>query len=284
LENVGWNRDQRWPIYSALIERDLHRNCDQFGGFHQVGFRNYHGLATHSGIDFRFSVHGKYSNGRAATIHRVRVGDEQHRRGVENHRWNGHHEWPVHCSLHGRHLHRNGDQCSGFKQIGFFDYHRLATSSGVNFRFSVHGEYSNRRAATIHRLRAWDEQHRRGVESQRRNRHDDWPVHRSFHGRHLHRNCDQCSGFNQIGFCDRHGLATHSGVDFAFSGHGESPGRGAATVHRDDFGDEQHSGDVDGIWGHNHDQRTVHSAYSRGYLHGHGPKRSKQLNVRFCYG
>jgi hypothetical protein len=41
---------------------------------------------------------------------------------------------------------------------------------------------------------------------------------------------------------------------------------------------------VDGIRGHNYDQRTVHSAYSRGYLHSHGPKRSKQLDVRFCYG
>jgi hypothetical protein len=44
------------------------------------------------------------------------------------------------------------------------------------------------------------------------------------------------------------------------------------------------AGDVDGIWWHNHDERTVHSAYGRGYLHGHGGQRSKQFDVRFCHG
>ena len=258
--------------------------ADQCSGFNQIGFRDYHGLATHSGVDFRFSRGGECSNRRAATIHRFRVWNEQHRRGVEGHRWNGHDDWPVHCSRHGRHLHGNCHECSGFNQIGFRDYHGLATHSGVDFRFSRGGEYSNRRAATIHRFRVWNEQHRRDVESDRWNGHHDWPVHCSLHGRHLHRNCDQCSGFNQIGFCVYHGRATHSGVDFRFSGHGESPGRGPATVHRDDLRDEQHSGDVDGIWWHNHDERTVHSAHSRGYLHGKGRKRSKQLYVRFCYG
>jgi hypothetical protein len=201
---------------------------------------------------------------------------------VESQRRDRHDDWPVHSSVHGRHLHGNCDQCRGSNQIGLFDYHGLATRSGVDFRFARISQYSNGRAATIHGFRAWHEQHRRGVESQRRNRHDDWPVYSSVYGRHLHGNCDQCSGFNQIGSCDRHGLATHSGVDIPFSGHGESPDRGAATVHRDDFGDEQHSGDVDGIWWHNHDEWTVHSADSRGYLHGHGRKRSKQFDVRFC--
>jgi hypothetical protein len=166
---------------------------------------------------------------------------------MEGHRRNGHDDWPVHRSLHGRHLHRNGDHCSGFNQVGFRDHHGLTTSSGIDFRFSVHGEYSNRRAATIHGLRVGDEQHRRGVESQRRNGHDDWFVHCFLHGRHVHRDCDQCSGFDQIGFRDHHGLATHSDINIRFSGHGESPDRGAATVHRDDFRDKQHSGDVDGI-------------------------------------
>jgi hypothetical protein len=62
-----------------------------------------------------------------------------------------------------------------------------------------------------------------------------------------------------------------------------SPAR-TATVHHDNFRHEQHSGDVDCIWWHNHDERTVHSAYNRGYLHGQGRKRSKQLDIGFRYG
>jgi hypothetical protein len=192
--------------------------------------------------------------------------------------------WPIYGALVERDLHRDCDQCSGFNQIGVCDYHGLATRPGVDFRFARVSEYSNGRAATIHGLRAWHEQHRRGVESQRRNGHDDWPVHCSLHGRHVHRDCDQCSGFNPIGFRDYHGLATHSDINIRFSGYGESPGRKPATIHRDDFRDEQHSGDVDGIWWHHYDERTVHSAYNRGHLHGHGRKRSKQLEIGFCYG
>ena len=220
----------------------------------------------------------------ANSVYGVRQWSDQYGGDLDNIGWHRDQKWPIYGALIERDLHRNCHECSGFDQIGIGDYLGLATHSGLDFRFSRGGEYSNRRAAAIHRFGVWDEQHRRGLEGERWNGHDDWPVHCSFHGRHLHRNCDQCSGFNQIGFFDYYGLATHSGVDFRFSGHGECPGRGPATVHCDDLRDEQHSGHVDGIWWHNHDERTVHSAYSRGYLHSQGRKRSKQLYVRFCYG
>lgn len=218
----------------------------------------------------------------ANSVYGVGQWNDEYGRDLENIGWNRDQRWPIYGALIERDLHRNCDQFSGFHQVGFRNYHGLAAHSGIDFRFSRDSDYSNRRAATIHRFRFWHEQHRRGLESDRWNGHDDWPVHRSVHGRHLHRNCDQCSGFHQIGFCDHHGLAIHSGINIRFSGHGKSPGRGAATVHRDDFGDEQHRGNVDGIWWHNHDEWNVHSAYSGGYLHGHGRKRSKQFDVRFC--
>ena len=154
--------------------------------------------------------------------------------------------------------------------------HRVCVSVSANSIFAACA------ANSVYGVGQWNDQYGRDLENIGWNRDQRWPIYGALIERDIHRNCDQFSGFHQVGFRNYHGLATHSGIDFRFSRDSDYSNRRAATIHRDDLRDEQHSGDVDGIWWHNHDEWTVHSADSRGYLHGHGRKRSKQFDVRFC--
>ncbi len=98
--------------------------------------------------------------------------------------------------------------------------------------------------------------------------HDQRPVRCSERGRHLHRDGDQRSRFNQISLCGCHSIAAHAGLDFSFPRHSQSSKRRPATVCGPRLGDQQYGSDLVGIWWHSHDQRPVCCSHRGGNLRG----------------